>query len=232
MSLSLVFPVASLRKGGLQSAHLGELQAEPRCGLWVCLGLGLCFLLQLGTEPGPWRPRALLSAGWRAHLYARSLRAGDFIPEAGAWPSPAAKQVSTCEASMAAVNSLKLEPPPTSNCLQKPFIVTACEAPSIASLLSLITVQITRRPASYHTQVTWCQEVACRTPFPSNSTKDALPMSPCGHHTCAGLPGPGATAGGTQKQERHTQRQQHRHEGLGSQDPSRGSTRLQRGSHS
>lgn len=179
MPLSPVFPVASLRReGGLQSAHLGELQAEPRCGLWVCLGLGLCFLLQLGTEPGPWRPRALLSAGWRAHLYARSPRAGDFIPEAGAWPSPAAKQVSTCEASMAAVSALKLETPPTSNCLQKPFIVIACEAPSIASPLSLMTVQVTRRPASYHTQVTWCQEVACRTPFPSNSTKDALPMSP------------------------------------------------------
>lgn len=35
-------------------------------------------------------------------------------------------------------------------------------------------------------------------------------------------------AGGTQKQERHTQHQQGRHEGLRSQDPSRGSTRLQR----
>lgn len=48
------------------------------------------------------------------------------------------------------------------------------------------------------------------------------------HLTCAGLPVLSATAGGTQKQEWHTQRQQGRHEGLGSQDPSRGSTRLQR----
>lgn len=132
MSWSLMFPVASLRRErGRQLAHLGELQAKPRCGLWVCLGLGLCFLLQLGTEPGPWRPRALLSAGWIAHLDARSPRAGDFIPEAGAWPSPAAKQVSTCEAEawMAAVSSLKLETPPTSRSLEKPFIVTAYTAP-------------------------------------------------------------------------------------------------------
>lgn len=159
-------------------AHLGELQAKPRCGLWVCLGLGLCFLLQLGTEPGPWRPRALLSAGWIAHPDARSPRAGDFIPEAGAWPSPAVKQVSTCEASMAAVSTLKLETPPTSRSLEKPFIVTAYAAPSIVSPLSSITVQVSRRTASYHTQVTWCQEVACQTPFFSNSTKDALPHVP------------------------------------------------------
>lgn len=193
-------------------------------------GAGPVFLLQLGTEPGPWRPRALLSEGWITLLYARSRRAGDFIPEAGAWPSPAAKQVSTCEASMAAVSSLKPETPPTSSSLKKPFIVTACAAPPLTvSPLSPITAQVSRKPASYHTPVTWCQEVVCRTPFPSNSTKDALPRSPCGHLTCAGLPGPGAAAGGTQKQERHAQRQQGRHEGLGSQDPSRGSTRLQRG---
>lgn len=170
--------MASLRReGGLQSAHLGELQAEPRCGLWVCLGLGLCFLLQLGTKPGPWRPRALLSAGWRAHLCQEPEGQG-----LHSWSRclafPGSQAGKYLRASMAAVSSLKLETPPNSNSLEKPFIVTACEAPSIVSPLSLITVQVSRRPAFYHTQVTWCQEVSCRTLFPSNSTKDALPMSP------------------------------------------------------
>lgn len=43
--------------------------------------------------------------------------------------------------------------------------------------------------------------------------------------TRAGLPSPDALAGGRQGQERHTQSQQDRHEGPGSQAPSRGSTR-------
>lgn len=195
-------------------------------------GAGPVFSPSTGDRARPVAAQSFAKCRLDSSSDARSPRAGDFIPEAGAWPSPAVKQVSTCEASMAAVSALKLETPPTSRSLEKPFIVTACAAPSIVSPLSPITVQVSRRTASYHTQVTWCQEVACQTPFFSNFTKDALPMSPCGHLTCAGLPGPGTTAWGTQKQEHRTQHQQRRHEGLESQDPSRGSTRLQRGSHS